>query len=162
MRHNQIKKYLLLHLEGELPEPRRREVEAHLSACGECRATARRLGQLYAEAATGPAITAPPHLYACVQARLNGANAPAPRRMAPPAFATGAPLLQPLLMTVMLILAVGLGLYLGASGGPQEPLAGVETVLKADFYTDALDVSAPYSYFQAVDNLYAAAAEGKP
>lgn len=158
MRHNHIKKYLLLHLEGALSETQRRQVEAHLSGCDECRAAARRLEQLYRDAAAGAAITAPPYLWTRVQNRLNAAEAARRRRL----LSSGVPLLRPLLMTAMLILAIGLGLYLGASEQLQQPQTGVETVLKADFYTDALDTSAPYSYFQAVDNIYAASAEVRP
>lgn len=54
--HDRLKDRLWLLYDGELGEPERREVMAHLEACSECRETSARWGRI------AGALLAPPHV----------------------------------------------------------------------------------------------------
>jgi anti-sigma factor RsiW len=160
MRHQEIQKYLLLHLDGQLDDAREKLVVAHLAICLECQNLKQRLQHLYGSPALDEVVKAPPFLYTRLSARMGeqGWLAPDSAKKQLPRHAVSSPVAMALwrqvMVTAMVLMAIGMGVFLGTIPNQGEPAADPGAQLKQEFNTDILDVSAPHSYFQAVVSLY--------
>ncbi|HOT95803.1 MAG TPA: zf-HC2 domain-containing protein [bacterium] len=156
MRHTEIEKRLLLYQEGGLDAPLRAVVSAHLEQCESCRQLLARLSRVYGAPATDAPVAVPGGLYVKVRARWQASQAgthPAPVR----SFRRSPwrlPLRRSLAAALLLLAAIGAGLFLGALPEPAPPVADQGTQLKEVFYTDLFDVANIHSYYQAVEQLY--------
>jgi hypothetical protein len=141
-REQQLGRYV----DGELPAPRRAEVEAHLSRCPSCRHELEELGALAAGLAESAPVAVPPTLWERIEERLGQAapsieQPPAPSIGEPPAPSIGQPPAPPIplrrpgrrirlrpahwALAAAVVLALGLGLF-GIS--TLEPTAHASTV----------------------------------
>ncbi len=161
MRHHKIQKYLLLHSEGLLDDALQNDMDAHLAICSECQRLARRLELVYGSPLSNEAIKAPAGLFTRITALMGERRgiAPAagtirqPQALRP--VARSMTVLRPLLAATIVLMAIGMGVFLGSIPVDNVQAADPGVQLKQIFYTDMLEVSSPHSYYQAVEHLYA-------
>lgn len=146
MKDVHVDELLIDHLRGDLDEPQRARVSAHLAACAECRATRERFAALLAEL-TRTAPPAPPIHWGAYRARLRarlerpGAADPLWRWLVRPAPALVAAAL------VAALVVAGLPGSLRGPGAP-DPLALDNTILASQ-----LDMIAKLDVVQQLDLL---------
>ncbi|HEU4438939.1 MAG TPA: zf-HC2 domain-containing protein [Methylomirabilota bacterium] len=146
MKDGHVDELLIDHARGDLDEPERARVAAHLAACAECRATRERFAALLAELSrTAP--PAPPVHWGAYRAQLRdrlerrGAAAPAWRWLLRPA---------PALVAAALVTAL---MVVGWPGGPHGPGAPDPLALDNTILASQLDMIARLDVVQQLDLL---------
>jgi hypothetical protein len=109
------------HLEGTLPEPLRRDLDAHLAACGECPGLRDALAEVVAALRAHPVLEPPAEL-----ARRAATAALARRRASPPLLAWRFSMVPPAFQAAAALLALLVtgGVLLATAGGGATRLAG--------------------------------------
>ncbi len=165
MRHAEIKNKLLLYQENGVDATLRAEIAAHLEHCEGCRQLLVRISRIYGAPAMDARVAAPASLYPRLRARWQANQpgaAPSPARAFSPVTGRLFPAVRSLAAAVLLLAAIGAGLFLGALPEPPTPTTDQIPQLRAAFYTDLFDAANTHSYYQAVEQVYQpAAAEGR-
>jgi|GEM_PF-4890209 len=133
MKSAHVDKYFILYLDGELTAGQRLVLEAHVRDCEVCRAGLEQMRFIYQPAVQISRLPLPPFAWTHLQPFLKDSQLR-------PSMRSGGvlPLLRPMAMAAMLLLAVLFGYYLGnvpaATSTPPTAL-GLEQALSLDIFS---------------------------
>ncbi len=146
MRHRSTEKYLLLYLDGHLNAQRSARIREHLGQCDACRQTFQALQQLQNAADALAHVEAPPFLWTRIHAGISQGAAPR--------VTAREPVWRPLLATLLVAIALTIGLFLGDVPISEESVLPETTTLHQSYYTDLFEPLAPASMVEAVTLVY--------
>lgn len=152
MRHQTIKNYLLLYVDGQLDARKKAEISEHLQHCTACAALVQQLQSLMNAPERMSAMKAPDYLWTRLQARL--------RHQAQISKPHGELQWRPLMATLLIAVALTVGFFLGDLPLHSEMPVTESQSLRASYYTDMLEPFAPPTMVEAVHQFYEQAGEG--
>lgn len=121
--HKSVRRQLPFFIEGRLPEAEQQHIDAHLRACGDCRAYVEELQKNWNLLAQVNQTEAGPYFVAGVKNRLKARSSRAS------VFAAKA--WQPAFVLVLLVLGVRLGIWIGSSA--TQPMEATEQAVLLPF-----------------------------
>jgi len=146
MSHKSIQKKLLLYLDGELPENERAMLDAHLGNCSLCSKDLEVLSKVWKLEGAVAKAQPSPYLWTRLETRIKVHERK--QRLFAHMRERLIPLMRPVIVVVLFLLAIILGNYLGdlppSNGAVAADTVAKEEVVKT-FYLDAFEPFPPES-----------------